>query len=199
MSLEFYALPEEQVAWLTGVLAIEDVWCVAVRRNRPKGDVTIIVRGQDLAGVSFEVDNPSHLMFYLGLCSLGDPSLVESHHRSMQEFTKTLSVRLEASTIVQGRILLEGQLAIGQRWAYEKAGLDSEPLGRWFRRLRRSLAKVMSKDWVVGGFREDGSVYKWSAAITPGAVAWRQEGKLLKQTSRSTVEHEVFKKSSLKS
>jgi hypothetical protein len=195
MSLEFYALPHEQMTWIKTVLAFGGSWCVAVRWGRPKSRISAIRTPEDLEGISFDVESPSHLMFYLGLAELSSPDVVESYQGHLQEFTRTLSVRLEASTIVQDRILLEGQLAIGQRWAYEKAGVAPEPIIRWYRRLRRSLATIMSKDWVLISALEDGRLHRWTTAVSPGAVAWRQDGKILTQLPTSPFCYDVARDS----
>jgi hypothetical protein len=190
MSYTFYALPEEQRTWLCNLTAIENVWCVGTRWDN--GFHRVAVQDpKDVLSLSFAKGQHHIVALYLGRHDLSPPIWQQRPNGDI-DFVHSRAIQCVPCLMDEETILLEGRIGILRPSEYTLQGIDPGPLTRWYRKVRRSLAAIMMPDAVLIHHTTLGTVKECrGAGLTPGAVAWRQRGCLLKQFAEGPVEFDV--------
>jgi hypothetical protein len=193
---EFFALPEEQAAWLATFLEDESVWCLASAHGL--SEPVAVARGNRVRIDDFlSASQVSSSFFYLGNRNIErEPVLVTgADGRPQLDFIRSQAVELSPSYIAYGTTLIRGQIAIMTKGYYRDIGLDPEPLQQWFRRIVRSFRRIMHPRAVITQTTTSGTVKQWPGiGVTPGALDWWRKGGLLKAVATSTVTFDVAEK-----
>lgn len=188
--VNFYALPNEQQAWLNETLEQSALWCVV----RFPGDESRLV--SDLSEIDrLPFVEPSCKYFDL---FLGNRELVETpvwriagDGREVIDLVRSMAIQFVPSLVVDNNVLLEGQMAIMTATYYRELGLDQGPLERWFARIANSFRKQRSPAKLVY-HRADGQAAAFPGTmLTSGAVQWRLAGRRLKQLLHGPMEFDV--------
>jgi hypothetical protein len=195
MSFEFYALPNEELQWLAGVLTQKNIWCWVYWHPAEGGKgYEPIKTADDLKKLSFNTKYEGGLKFFLGRTDLTNIVWRETLGGKKEiDFIKSQAIEFWPSLIVMDNILLEGRLAIMPPSEYTLQGIDPKPILRWYKEVRKSLTSMMSKEYIVVQRTTNGKLKEWrEIGLTPGAISWRLSGRLLKQFPRGEVEFDVM-------
>jgi len=189
--LEFYALPEEQKAWLQALLKQQPVWCICERSCLRE---PVRVEPQDVVNLNFETKTEFEWALFLGLKTLTKaPVFRPTPQGSTLDFVKSLAIQYVPSLVCAPDILIEGQLAVMRKFEYELAKLPWQHLFQWFRELTRSFRRTLGfKGAVLVQHTTLGTVKEWRGVLlSKGAVEWRLNGRRLKQFPRGEVEFDL--------
>jgi hypothetical protein len=189
---EFYALPDEQRHWLGEVLADKGVWCVLRQFEGPR--VVCPTGAEFLSDLKFEVDQSARFSLILGHRELVPAPIwrVDGAGKRDIDFTRSEAIQYDPAVVARGSVLLEGQLAIMSKGYYDDLDIDSQPLQKWFNRVARSFARLKAPGAVLVHHTTLGTTKELRGVVlTPGAVAWRKEGRQLKQLIDGAVEFDI--------
>lgn len=191
--LDFFATPAEQKNWLAQFLGDTDVWCVLWTAVDGPRYVELDVQMVD--ELSFSAESEDEMTFFLGRKSLvASPiwNTVGAGRREL-DFLKSSAVQYVPALVVHEKILLEGRMAILPSSAYEDAGVDPKPIAAWFKKVRDSFASMLREPRAtLVQSTTSGAMKSWNQVlVSPGAVAAKTSGKLLKQFPEGEVEFDV--------
>jgi hypothetical protein len=192
---EFFALPEEQSAWLTTFLENEGVWCLASADGL--SDPVAVARGERMRIDDLLSASRGCCAFYLGNRHIEEAPVltIGANGRPQLDFIRSQAVELSPSYISHGTILIMGQMAIMAKGYYLDIGLDPVPLQTWFRQMVKSFRRIMHPRAVITQTTTSGTVKQWpGVGVTPGAVEWWTKGGLLKAIATSPVTFNVAEK-----
>lgn len=190
----FFATPDEQLKWLRGLLADEDIWCV-VKTLPPQRSIGLTNNMTFLASLNLtKGDDRGGLQLFLGRRSIVPLPIwrtLENGDRDIDN-ARSQAIQFDPATIIGDHILLSGQMAIMREIYYQEAGIDSKPLKTWFRQVARSLRKLNAAGTVIIRDPERGEEKVYPDIVaTSGAIQWQRSGHLLKQFVRGAYEFYV--------
>ncbi len=196
--LYFFARADEQLAWLETLFEqVGDVWCWVEMPGYQYHKLQL----SNLASLHLEyLSYPGHIRLYLGREQLSTPAwrrfVIKTTGNNVQKLDPTSSQAIIFDpSIAVDKVLLRGWMTIDKRISYLEAGIDPDPLTRWYNVIRRNFRKMMSKDYVVVSYTFEGiSIVYREIGITPGAIKWRHSGNLLKPSIHTVVEFDVIPK-----
>jgi hypothetical protein len=189
MSFEFYATPDEQKQWLVNQIRDETIWMLGWSFTRKYFQVQ---SANDIKDLSFEAKNPDDLIIYIGRSDLAHVLWSSAPSVDKIDFISSQAIQFVASITVEGRILLEGRIAIMRPSDYKLCNIDPTNLSRSYRKIRKSLSSIMAPDFVVVQRTTSGVLKEWhGVGVTPGAVSWCRKGILLKQFPEGAVEFDI--------
>jgi len=129
---------------------------------------------------------------YIGRSDLAHAAWEKTQSGDKINFVNSQAIQFVASLMVEGRVLLEGRIAIMRPSDYKQHNINPANLMRWYRKMRESLSSIMAHDFVVIQRTTLGTLKEWrGVGITPGAVALRFKGVLLKQFAEGAVEFDI--------
>lgn len=190
-SLEFLALPSEQVSWLAELLDSRDVWCV--RRWMPPNRKIERIQGSDSIHIhSFSTkDDTGGFELYFGNKEFADSPIWQTGgHGSIDiDFVRSQAIQYCPSMLVQDSVLLAGQMAIMRRSYYAEAGIDPKPLYNWFIEVVRSFRLLAAKSELFLCDPRTGALAECPGLVaTAGAMDFLRTGHSLKQYLRGAYE-----------
>jgi len=192
MIYSFYSLPEEFNKWLLKLILENSVWCMAWYPGI--NDLYYFVRdNKDVLSLSYQTEYEDSLILFIGRRDLSDIIWEDNKRGKRIHFIKSQAIQLVPSLIVQECILLEGRMAVMRPSEYSLHGIDPKPILQWYKQVRKSLASIMSKEYIVVQRTASGKLKEWrEIGLTPGAISWRLSGRLLKQFPRGEVEFDIM-------
>ncbi len=191
-SLEFFALPDEQRAWISQLLSEKGIWSIT---RDLSGEMEEELADADVARLRFTHEPAFDITF--GRVEVTEPIWRESDKSGVDQVkridvVRSCAIQFEPCLAIDGRILLHGRIAISTPAWYKHYGVDHGSVSLWFRRVKRSLEAIMAKDAAIVLQLPDGRcVLQRGMRATPGAVAWRKAGGLLKQFTSGPVEFDI--------
>jgi hypothetical protein len=188
--VNFYAMPNEQQAWLNDTLAQTALWCVV---RIPGAASRLIREPSEIARLPFVEPSCKYFDLFLGNRELVEAPVwrIAGDGREVIDLARSMAIQYVPSLVVDNDVLLEGQMAIMAATYYQELGLDQGPLERWFAHIAKSFQKQRSPAKLVY-HRADGQVVTYPGTmLTPGAVQWRLAGKRLKQLQQGPLEFDV--------
>lgn len=187
MGFEFFATRDEQRQWLIDQSLVENVWMFGWSFLTKYFEIT---GGSDIKNLRPEEE----YLFYIGRSGLAYPMWrkIKGGERNDIDFVRSQAIQFVTSFIAEENILIQGRLGIMRLPEYKPQGIDPAPISRWYRQIRKSLSSIMTHDVIVVQRITNGSLKEWrDIGITPGAVAWRRRGGLLKQFAKGSVEFDI--------
>src|SRR5262245_16226234 len=108
--VEFYAMPNEQRAWLTGVLSQNGVWCAKRQPGTEATEYPLAASSVDIS--DFQGIDDLQPMFFLGRNDLAASPVWRKTARGDREidFVRSQVVQIVPARVV-GDVLLEGRAA----------------------------------------------------------------------------------------
>lgn len=194
INADFFATPDEQLGWLEGFLADNDIWCVLrilppmwrIEQVHDKGFLTTLPLRK--------ADGIGGLQLFFGRRDLVPAPMWRTPENGDRDidFIRSQAIQYSPSIVVGEHVLLEGQMGIMRRSHYEKSGIDPNPVNAWFNEVASSFARlgtgipVTLRDTKSGQER----VYK-DIIVSFGALEWQRSGHLLKQFLNGAYEFHV--------
>ncbi len=177
MSIQFFAMPEEQCFWLREQIVQLKLWCWV----RPGRGQNFLLGGtesfRDVNSKSGEV-----IDYNLGDSNISEPVFEHRFGRNELNFARSQCVQFSPSKLVNREVLLQGDMGISPRWAYDEAGISDERVRSLYKRLMHELKGLMSRQYLVTQLTTNGDLKEWrDMYVTPAAREFWSEGGLLKQ------------------
>jgi hypothetical protein len=205
MSSSFFATPEEQCAWLKQFFEPSTMWCIVRDKTRHPYHWQQIHAPEALETFARRAPFPNAVQVALGRHELSAPewrtvSLKTGEQYDDLDFIRSQAVSIYLSLYSDAesqRLLFEGSIGVAKRVWYQDAGVDPEPLYRWYYQIKRRWWKMMDRRYTP--------VYRGTAirrpipvphpyiAVSYGAVQWCVGGGRLKSADTHAVYDVVSK------
>jgi hypothetical protein len=191
-SIEFFALPDEQMSWLREFVDLDRMWCL--QRSAPGPALRHIDSRAQFSEFDFSDAHQHSFSLILGNRELSEHPILEPTAAGIDDidFIRSQAVLLSPAILSGSVILLEGYMAIMKPGDYANSAVDPGPVQAWFKRVVVSFRELQAPGAVIQQRTSLGTTKNWrSIVVTRGAVKWRTEGRQLKQFAKGPVEFDV--------
>jgi len=181
---QFFATPEEQYDWLRQFFQPDTVWCLIRDKTRHPYRWWQIRIAADFETFARQASSSFAVSVVLGRYDISAPAwrtvrINTGEEYEDIEFVHSQGVQIYLSVYssqADEKMLFEGSIGIA-RWSwYQDAGIDPEPLYRWYHQIKRRWWKMMDRRYtpVYRGIAVERPipVPYFDIAVSYGAVQW---------------------------
>ena len=156
---------------------------------------------KELERVTFEAQTEYACMIFFGQKAREARPIFDFTPRGQRSlnFLQSKAIQFVPSLIVEGRVLLEGRMAIMRKSDYQLHGIPCEPIFGWFHSVAASFKAAVADRAVllIQQKKGSGTIKEWrQVVVSKHAAKWRRNGRLLKQFPRGEVEFDIKLRSS---
>jgi hypothetical protein len=196
----FFATPEEQYSWLKQFFQPDVIWCCVRDKTRHPYRWWTVHSAEDFETFAHQAPSSFAVSVVLGRYDRSAPVwrtvriINTGEEYENIEFLHSQGIQIYLSVYssqADEKVLFEGSIGIMRRVWYQDAGIDPEPLYRWYRQVKRQWWKMMDSRYtpVYRGIavRRPIPIPDPYAAVSYGAVQWCLAGGRLKSATTYAV------------